>query len=128
MLSFKPTLFYSLTLKKCIFLINLVVKKAINCKQQQQQHFLLGGYKLKDCVLSSSANWKNNLKRNYFSIKTLMFYKLENIWIKVSNLMLKKKQLPVVIEMTVILSHSCVYWDMTISFLSTLGKRCHAAV
>ena len=36
--------------------------------------------------------------------------------------MLKKKQLPVVTELTVILSYSYVLCDMTISFLSILGK------
>ena len=41
---------------------------------------------------------------------------------KVIDLMLKRKQVPVVIELTVILSHSYVYCDMTISFLSILRK------
>ena len=34
----------------------------------------------------------------------------------------KKKQLPVVVELTVILGHLYVYFDMTISFSSILGK------
>ena len=36
--------------------------------------------------------------------------------------MLKKKQMPVVIELTVILSYSYVYCDMAIPFLFILGK------
>ena len=80
MLSFKPTLSYSLTLKKnTFFSIYFTVKRVINFKQQQQQHLFLGGYKLEDCVLSSSANCKNNRKCSYFSIKDLMFYKLKDI-------------------------------------------------
>ena len=80
MLSFKPTLSYSLTLKKIHFFpIDFTVKRVINFKQQQQQHLFLGGYKLEDCVLSSSENCKNNRKCSYFSIKDLMLYKLKDI-------------------------------------------------
>ena len=40
----------------------------------------------------------------------------------VSDLMLQKKQLPVVIELTIVLSHLYVCCDMTISFSSILEK------
>ena len=56
-LSLKLALSSLLTLKKT-FLINVAVNRAINCKQEQQQLFLLGGYKLKHCNLSSSTNSK----------------------------------------------------------------------
>ena len=48
-LSVELTLSCSSTLKNAVFSINVAVKRAFICKQeqQQQQHFLLGGYKLK---------------------------------------------------------------------------------
>ena len=51
-----------------------------------------------------------------------MFYKPNNVWIKVSDFMLKKKLLCLVIKLTVTLSPSYVCCGMTISLLCILGK------
>ena len=62
------------------------------------------------------------MKCNYFSIKDQTFYKPTNIRIKLSELMLKKKLLPILIELIVTVYHSHVCCDMTNLLLLIFGK------
>lgn len=57
-----------------------------------------------------------------FCLRFYMFYKLNNIWINVSGLRLKKKLLSLVIELTLILSPLYICWDTNVLFLSLLQK------
>ena len=56
-MSLKLTLFCSLILKKHFFL-NKAVKRTIDFKQEQYQHLLLAGDKLKHCELSFPINFQ----------------------------------------------------------------------
>ena len=54
---------------------------------------------------------ESSLSYDYFSIKYYLFYKMNNIWINASDLILMKKLLPPVIELTVILRlFICLLW------------------
>ena len=64
----------------------MAVKRAINCKhEQQQQHPFFGWLKAK--VLGAWDLLQQESGVLLYSYKYQIFYKLSNIWIKVSHLM-----------------------------------------